>query len=369
MSTNSSPLLQTITPDRFVGLSMDFIDAGFTGLLVKNGHVVRTLAPGRHFSFALPLLEQAQLILVDHKLRNLDISSQGDFLSQDQFLINLSLSIIYQVIDPQRVALELSDPIATLITVVKDLIGIAISHLSMQNLTNQGRVVIRQYLLDHVTNIHSLGFTLEDVRVSDINFPQHSGVIRQVEGMSAKQEAAYEAELQIKIAQAGRPVLPNPSVQQVNIISPQSSKSNDPRTIETNAVVIEPEKPHLGNLPTVRDNVLLAPTVLANQPGNQSIANLINQSSNVVIPINISPFNIGREPNNHLAVQDPLCSRYHAQIIQIADANHPRLYQFVDLGSSNGTYINNNRLVPHQPVILSAGDQIKIGEQVWVFNV
>ena len=54
---NASPLIQTVTPERWAGFSMDFIGAGYTGLLVKNGRAVRTLKSGRHFSFALPLLE------------------------------------------------------------------------------------------------------------------------------------------------------------------------------------------------------------------------------------------------------------------------------------------------------------------------
>ncbi|HEY9597533.1 MAG TPA: SPFH domain-containing protein, partial [Cyanophyceae cyanobacterium] len=94
MSGNSPPLIQTLNPERLVGWSMDFIGSGYTGLLVKNGRLVRTLSPGRHFSFALPLLEQCQLILVDSKIRNLDILSQGDFLSHDQYLINVSLSVM-----------------------------------------------------------------------------------------------------------------------------------------------------------------------------------------------------------------------------------------------------------------------------------
>ncbi|NJN64212.1 MAG: hypothetical protein HC882_04595, partial [Acidobacteria bacterium] len=129
MSNTSSPLIQTFTPDRWAGWSMDFIKAGYVGLLVKNGQLVRKLEPGRHFSFALPWLEQCELILVDSKIRNLEIVSQGDFLSKDQFLVNVSLSIMYQVVDPKRIALELSDPIAALTSAIKDQLGVVINQL------------------------------------------------------------------------------------------------------------------------------------------------------------------------------------------------------------------------------------------------
>ncbi|MCZ0900825.1 SPFH domain-containing protein, partial [Microcoleus sp. HI-ES] len=107
---NASPLNQTKTPQRWAGFSLEFIGAGYTGLLVKNGRAVRTLKSGRHFSVALPLLEQCQIVIVDTNLRNLEVQSHGDFLSKDRFLIDATLTVIYQVIDPKRVALELSDP-------------------------------------------------------------------------------------------------------------------------------------------------------------------------------------------------------------------------------------------------------------------
>ncbi|MEO6861712.1 MAG: SPFH domain-containing protein, partial [Microcoleus sp.] len=197
---NASPLIQTVTPERWAGFSMDFIGAGCTGLLVKNGRAVRTLKSGRHFSFALPLLEQCQIVLVDTKLRNLDVQSHGDFLSKDRFLIDATLTVIYQVIDPKRVALELSDPIAALASAVKDCMGMAIGQFSLQQLITQGRLLLRQNLLDRVQDFYTLGFNLEDVRIGDVSFPETNGVIRQVEGMSARQEAENSAALQMRIA-------------------------------------------------------------------------------------------------------------------------------------------------------------------------
>lgn len=49
-------------------------------------------------------------------------------------------------------------------------------------------------------------------------------------------------------------------------------------------------------------------------------------------------------------------SRVHARIRQ-AKGN----YQIIDLGSSNGTWLENQRLVPKQPYPLESGDRIRIG--------
>ena len=370
MSSHSSPLIQIVNPERWAGWSMDFIRAGYTGLLVKNGRLIRTLKPGRHFSFALPLLEQCELILVDSKVRNLEILSQGDFLSRDQFLINVSLSVMYQVVDAKRVALELSDPIAALTSAIKDNLGVTIGQLDVQQLTSQGRARIRQYILDHTEESYGLGFALEDVRVSDISFPQTRGIIRQVEGMSARQEAEHKAVLKMQIAQAGRPEVQPPAVHQVNIISGRDPNSNEPTlgaTLEATDIVLEGQPPIQPSLP-MRDRPTLAPTVLMQDVQEGAIARLVHRSTGAISIVSTTPFTIGREPNNTLILDDALCSRYHARIVKQTDTQGTVRYQIIDIGSSNGTFVNGQKLSPNHPFWLTSGNIIRIGSQEWTFE-
>lgn len=377
------PLIQTLAPERWAGWSMDFIDAGYTGLLMKNGQLVRQLSPGRHFSFALPWLEQCQLVLVDSKLRNLEILSQGDFLSRDQYLVNVSLNVMYQVLDPKRVALELSDPLAALVSAIKDNLGVAINQMRVDQLINQGRVQIRQYLLDHLDACYLLGFTLDDVRVSDISFPQTRGVIRQVEGMSAREEEAAQADLQMKIAEAGRTA----HVQQVNLgsLNPAAGAAGPnalpDATLESTAFALPGQTRRPANLPAgadwpasgsasgQADRPTAAPTVLSADSQTGAIARLVHRTTGATVAITTSPFTIGREPGNGLVVSDPLCSRYHARIIQFPDPQGQRRYQVVDIGSSNGTWLGNQRLATNSPVWLLPGNTIRIGEQEWEFEL
>ncbi|NET06016.1 MAG: FHA domain-containing protein [Symploca sp. SIO2B6] len=363
MSDQSPPFIQTLTPERWLGWSMDFIGAGYIGLLVKNGRCVRIWYPGRHLSFALPWLEKCELILVDGKLRNLQIISQGDFLSRDQYLVNVSLNVMYQVVDPARVVLEISDPITALTSEIKDNLGVAIGQLSVEQLLNQGRVRIRNYLLEHTDAYYALGFNI-DVRVSDISFPQTRGVIRQVEGMSARQEAEYEAGLQMQIAQAGRPDI-QPPVQQVNIISGNDSDLDD--TLQDGSFALKQELTSAKALPT-QSPMGLAPTLLLPNP-ERVIARLVNRLSGASIVISITPFTIGREANNNLVLEDPLCSRNHAKIIQDTDAEGNLRYQLIDVGSSNGTFVGEQLLAAHQPFRLSSEDIIRICTQEWRFQV
>jgi hypothetical protein len=339
MTDSAQPLTQTVTPDRWAGLSMNFIDAGYIGLLVKNGQLVRKLEPGRHFSFALPYLENSQIILVDGKIRNLEVISEGDFVSRDQYLVNISLSVMYQVVDPKRIALELSDPLAALTSAIKDNLAVVVNLMKLEQLNQIGRVQIRDYLLSHLDSFYTLGFNLDDVRVSDISFPQGTGVIRQLEGLTAKQEADHEAQRQA-IASAERTVYLNPPAQPnpfeappTPLIQPVSRKPLPPTTLATDA-----------------------PT-----------AQIVNSESGEMIKISVNPFTIGRETHNSLVLTDDLCSRNHARIDRVNEAQGG-YYQITDTGSSNGTLLNGQRLVPQQPVKLETGAQIKIGTTEWIFE-
>ena len=56
-------------------------------------------------------------------------------------------------------------------------------------------------------------------------------------------------------------------------------------------------------------------------------------------------------------VNDLKVSAYHAQILPAGQG-----YDIIDLGSSNGTYVNGQRLYPNVPRLLTTGDQIRFGD-------
>lgn len=71
---------------------------------------------------------------------------------------------------------------------------------------------------------------------------------------------------------------------------------------------------------------------------------------------------LGRSPKNSIVLDSQKISRRHALI------NPQNIGEFwlIDLGSSNGTFLNNRRL--HQPVRLSDQDQIVIGDRMFIFH-
>ena len=71
--------------------------------------------------------------------------------------------------------------------------------------------------------------------------------------------------------------------------------------------------------------------------------------------------NIGRAPDNNLALSDGQVSHHHARITQ-----QPEGYIIEDLNSINGTFVNSQRVTRH---LLRGGDEIQIGQTRLIFQV
>jgi serine/threonine protein kinase len=89
------------------------------------------------------------------------------------------------------------------------------------------------------------------------------------------------------------------------------------------------------------------------------------------MPVAKSPMLFGRarpeegyRPDFDMSFYDPegYISRRHGQIIKARNG-----YFITDLGSSNGTYVNDRLLPPNKPRLLRNGDEISIGEVVLQF--
>lgn len=68
------------------------------------------------------------------------------------------------------------------------------------------------------------------------------------------------------------------------------------------------------------------------------------------------PFTIGRARDCDLVLDESGVSRLHARL----DFTHEQV-TITDLGSTNGTYVNRQRIEPHKPRRLRSGDVINLG--------
>ncbi len=71
------------------------------------------------------------------------------------------------------------------------------------------------------------------------------------------------------------------------------------------------------------------------------------------------PVKLGRESDNEIILEDQrkIISRSHAKILDTEE-----IIKIVDLGSSNFTYLNGERIFPNSEIPLKSGDIIKIGD-------
>jgi adenylate cyclase len=74
-----------------------------------------------------------------------------------------------------------------------------------------------------------------------------------------------------------------------------------------------------------------------------------------------STFKVGRGPTNDIILPYSWISRKHTMVQRENDG----IFHIMDLGSSNGTYLNNKRI--HAPTILNNGDLITLGKTIIKF--
>lgn len=77
----------------------------------------------------------------------------------------------------------------------------------------------------------------------------------------------------------------------------------------------------------------------------------------VTFPLVGDQITIGRDSSNEVAINDAEVSRKHARMIFQGGK-----YVIEDLGSTNGTFVNGQRLAG--PVVLKSGDVVSLGEQI-----
>lgn len=75
--------------------------------------------------------------------------------------------------------------------------------------------------------------------------------------------------------------------------------------------------------------------------------------------ITLSPdtLTIGRIPSNKLVLNDSKASSRHAEIRSASNG-----YTITDMGSTNGTFVNEQQLRPNEPRPLNTGDTIRVGD-------
>ncbi|MDH3559314.1 MAG: FHA domain-containing protein, partial [Deltaproteobacteria bacterium] len=69
---------------------------------------------------------------------------------------------------------------------------------------------------------------------------------------------------------------------------------------------------------------------------------------------------VGRAPTNDIVLADPSVSKSHFRFISIPETNH---HQLADMFSTNGTYINDKKIVPFEKHQVEDHDEISFGTE------
>jgi len=72
----------------------------------------------------------------------------------------------------------------------------------------------------------------------------------------------------------------------------------------------------------------------------------------------------GRDPGSEIPIDSPHISRKHFELVRTKEG-----FFITDLGSSNGTKLNGNRIPPHEPTRLDSGDELKVMNVVMLFEI
>lgn len=74
-------------------------------------------------------------------------------------------------------------------------------------------------------------------------------------------------------------------------------------------------------------------------------------------PLSPGMYTIGRRPSNHIVITDPYVSGNHAILLV-----EPDLVNIEDVGSTNGTFVDDTKLIPHVAAPLPFGVKVQIGQ-------
>jgi hypothetical protein len=84
---------------------------------------------------------------------------------------------------------------------------------------------------------------------------------------------------------------------------------------------------------------------------------------NVPLETQAGVLRMGRAADNDVSIANPRVSRYHAQLRRVESS-----WLVYDLDSTNGTFVDEQRVLPSQPHILRRGSVLRLGDHDFVVN-
>jgi pSer/pThr/pTyr-binding forkhead associated (FHA) protein len=131
-----------------------------------------------------------------------------------------------------------------------------------------------------------------------------------------------------------------------------------PLTSTPNVAPIQGAEP---NAATIFDRKPQAATIIEKPQGAATLRAVSGTDSGRVYNLPASDLKIGRDSTNFIVLQDGKASREHSKLLY-----NGGVWMLIDLGSANGTYLNNLPVTGQFPI--NDGDTIRIGDTNLQFN-
>jgi hypothetical protein len=332
-------------------LGAPIVRQGTVAVILRNGRVDQIIGPGRQFMFRFPF-QKVEIHLVDTKIRNLNVVSQGEFLTSDNWRVNVSLWISYQVTDPARIAVEYAEPVHALYSTTKDLLGQIINRQDFQTLSHQGRQVVRQEILNERTQVeNTLGITLTDVRIDDLTLPERVGDAFDKRQVAQMEGEAEQWQVRGKWQDMPDSVRKNHFQEQLLegsmfVNPPLPGSPHPPQAPSSPTRAIPP------NQRPVIDGQATPTKQLSQKVWGQMVV-ISGAKQGVIFPLRSESTTIGRASDNDIVLQDSTVSGHHVRI-----EKHQQNVVITDLNSSNGTFVEGEQVQQSQ---LTGGEVILIG--------
>ncbi len=113
--------------------------------------------------------------------------------------------------------------------------------------------------------------------------------------------------------------------------------------------------------PVTQTLTVTAEEAVAEAPAAEEEAEVVaywcSDDGTMRIPLSPGMYTIGRRPSNHIVIPDPYVSGNHAILLV-----EPDLVNIEDVGSTNGTFVDDTKLIPHVAAPLPFGVKVQIGQ-------
>ena len=186
-SKNALALLLAVPLGLWALTGIYIVDEGNRGVVTRFGKYIETTDPGPHWRLPIPIeshtivnVEQQRFIEVGYRSNSRQQSSQSFakealMLTQDENIINLSLSVQYRISDAKSFLFNVNDPELTLRGVTESAVRGVIGKNTMDYVLTEGRSGFADEVKEDIQQIlrqYNAGIQVQAVSIKDAQPPE-----------------------------------------------------------------------------------------------------------------------------------------------------------------------------------------------------